>query len=91
MLGSSHPVKLWNIANMEKTYNFKLILHEDIKVDDDFDILLAEAGCDDASFGTLDGESTLGFSRQATSLKEAINSVVDPVETAGIEISRVEI
>lgn len=52
---------------------------------------LFEAGCDDASFGSVDGIWHADFDREATSLEEAIASAITDVNSVeGVEVKRVE-
>ena len=69
-------------------YNFTLILDGD--VENHLDELF-EAGCDDATFGTVDGVHYADFDREASSLAEAIASAIDDVESVpGLRVRRVE-
>ena len=58
-------------------YSFTLVIDGEVeaKLDD-----LFEAGCDDATFGLIDGVHYADFDREAETLGEAISSA-----TAGIE------
>lgn len=52
---------------------------------------LFEAGCDDATFGTVDGVPYAEFDREASSLAEAIRSSLAAVESvAGLRVLRIE-
>lgn len=51
-----------------------------------------EAGCDDATFGEVDGVGYADFARSATSAPEAILSAIDGLESAvpSVRVTRVE-
>ncbi len=69
-------------------YGFILKLSGDVeaKLDE-----LFEAGCDDASFGSVDGVWHAAFDRESTSLEEAIASAIADVSSVeGVEVERVE-
>ena len=51
---------------------------------------LFEAGCDDGSPGASGGIVTVDFHREAGSLRDAIESAVADVESAGYLVERVE-
>jgi hypothetical protein len=73
-----------------KKYEFTLILSEDLELTDDIADALFEAGCDDGTPGTANGEFVIDFHRQAVSLEDAIRSAIRNVRTAGYEVERVE-
>ncbi len=69
-------------------YNFTLIIQGDVgaKMDD-----LFEAGCDDATFGSVDGVHYGEFDREAVSFSEAVSSAIADVESVeGLRVRRVE-
>jgi predicted DNA-binding transcriptional regulator AlpA len=69
-------------------YSFILIIEGDVeeKIDD-----LFEAGCDDATFGSVDGAHYADFDRGASSLGEALSSAIYAVESVpGLRVRRVE-
>jgi hypothetical protein len=67
-------------------YIFTLI----IDGEPDFDALY-EAGCDDATFGEVDGAGYAEFAREAPSLSDAVLSAVRGVESVeGLRVLRVE-
>jgi len=69
-------------------HTFALILRGD--VDRHIDELF-EAGCDDATFGEIDGVPYAEFDREAPTLAEAIASAIRDVETVGgLQVMRVE-
>lgn len=71
-------------------YEFTLVVHG--PVDDDAVInALFERGCDDATFGTVDGSGYAEFHREAPSLGDAIFSAIDDLEgVPGLAALRVE-
>ena len=73
-------------------YEFTLVLDR-VPSDDDLDALF-NAGCADAIFEIVSGDSCGHFVRKAASLTAAISSAVHDVETAGlhtVEVRRDEI
>jgi hypothetical protein len=60
-------------------------------VTDDQGDALFEAGCDDGTIVSRDGEVSIRFSRESTSLELAINSAVANVQQAGFHVDHVEI
>ena len=52
---------------------------------------LYEAGCDDATFGTSNGEHFGTFHREAASLGKAIGSAVDAVGRVGFSVTGIRI
>jgi len=74
-------------------YHFSLILSGDVDsgdVDANLDLLF-EAGCDDATFGSVDATSYAEFDRKADSLALAIGSAIQNLESVGaIRVVRVE-
>jgi hypothetical protein len=72
-------------------YQFTLILKGSPELTEEIADQLFEAGCDDGTPGTCDGEFSIDFRRTANSLEEAINSAIANVKLAGYEVERVEI
>lgn len=71
-------------------YEFVLVV--DGTVDDD-DVIgrLYDAGCDDATFGSVDGVGFGEFEREADTFADAVSSAIRDVESVeGIEVRRVE-
>lgn len=72
------------------TYEFTLVIDGDVMGDEAIDALF-EAGCDDATFGGIDGSSYGGFDREAETLEQAIASAIAQVESVhGLVVVRVE-
>lgn len=71
---------------------FEFVLVIDGDVDDDRVIdAVADAGCDDATFGSVDGIGFGEFEREAPSFAEAVLSAIADVESvAGLRVRRVE-
>lgn len=65
-------------------HDFTLILHGDIEAHLDE---LFEVGCDDATFGSIDGVSYADFTRKAPSFADAIQSAITAIE--GVDDLRV--
>lgn len=74
-----------------KTYHFKLVLADMSEVTDEQGDALYEAGCDDGTIVSRDGVALIRFSRESSSLEEAINSAAANVQTAGFEVGHVEV
>ena len=73
-----------------KTYAFSVILTVADVTDADCDTLY-EAGCDDGLIVTRDRVTHIGFSREASSLEEAIRSAIADVQRAGFRVAKVEL
>jgi hypothetical protein len=74
-----------------KSYDFKLVLAGLSDVTDDQGDALAEAGCDDGTIVSREGEVFVRFSRESGSLEQAINSAADDVQRAGFRVDHVEV
>ena len=72
-------------------WEFTLILQSVVEMTDSLANALYEAGCDDATVGSSSGVARVSFSRDATTLQDAIQSAVRDVRQAGCDIARVEI
>jgi hypothetical protein len=76
---------------MKKLYDFKLVLAGISDVSDEQGNTLFEAGCDDGTIVSRDGAVFVRFSRESTSLEQAINSAAADVERAGFHVDHVEV
>jgi len=74
-----------------KTYDFKLILGGVTDISDDQGDSLHQVGCDDGTIVTRDGTVFIRFSRESSSLEEAINSAASNVVDAGFRVEHVEV
>jgi hypothetical protein len=74
-----------------RSYDFKLVLAGVSDVPDDQGDALFEAGCNDGTIVSRDGELFVRFSREATSLEQAINSAAADVDRAGFPVNHVEV
>ena len=74
-----------------KSYDFKLVLTGASDVSDDEGSALFEAGCDDGTIISRNGEVFVRFSRASMSLEQAINSAATDVERAGFQVDHVEV
>lgn len=74
-----------------RSYDFKLVWAGVSDVSDDQGGALFDAGCDDGTIVTRDGEVFVRFTRDATSLEEAINSAAADVERAGFQVDCVKV
>ena len=76
---------------MMKSYDFKLVLAGTSDLADDQGDALFEAGCDDGTIVSRDGEVFVRFSRESVSLEQAINSAAHDVARAGFQVDHVEV
>jgi hypothetical protein len=74
-----------------KTYDFDVFLKDVSEIGDDQADALFAAGCDDGTPVSRDGFAWVHFDRDARSLEEAINSAVTQVQSAGFNVSKVEL
>lgn len=74
-----------------KTYEFKIILDGVSELTDDEGDALYEAGCDDGTIVSRDGMAFVWFSRESTSLEDAINSAASNVQKAGFQVAHIEV
>ncbi len=71
-------------------HHFTLIISGDLEADPTIDALF-EAGCDDATFGTVDHVGYADFTREARSFGEAVRSAIRQVESvSGLRVTRIE-
>jgi hypothetical protein len=73
-----------------KTFEFQLVLADVDVATGEMAEALYEAGCDDGTLFSSEGVAAIGFSREASSLEEAVRSAIADVTRAGYSISRVE-
>ena len=70
-------------------HEFSLILTGSLEAEATLDALF-EAGCDDATFGQVDGVSYADFVREAPSFAEAEHSAIEQVKSVpGLRVVRV--
>ena len=69
---------------------FCLILANVHSISNEMAKLLLEAGCDDGTPFSSQGIAGVGFSREASSLEEAVRSAIADVSKAGFIVARVE-
>lgn len=74
---------------MMKTHEFILVLADVRAMSDELAERLYEVGCDDGSPYSRDGVAAIGFSREASTLEEAIRTAVADVQKAGCRVARV--
>jgi len=71
-------------------HQFSLVLQGDLESDETINALY-EAGCDDATFGTVDHTGYADFSREAPTFGEAVRSAIADVESVpGLKVLRIE-
>lgn len=75
---------------MTATHEFTLVISGDIQAQETIEALF-ERGCDDATFGTVDGVGYGDFHRESPSSLDAVVSAVRAVESVpGLRVLRVE-
>jgi hypothetical protein len=74
-----------------KYYDFTLVLADVSDVTDDQGDALFEAGCDDGTIVSRDGHVYIDFTRESSSLEEAINSAAADVQRSGFRVDHVEV
>jgi hypothetical protein len=74
-----------------KFYDFTLVLAGLAEVTDDQGDELFEAGCDDGTIVSRNGHVFIDFTRESSSLEDAINSAAADVERAGFQVDHVEV
>jgi len=73
-----------------KTFEFLLILAGIDRSDSTMADALYDAGCDDGTLFSSFGETAVGFSREGSSLEQAVRSAIIDVAKAGYSVHRVE-
>ncbi len=69
---------------------FCLILANVHAISEEMAESLYEAGCDDGTPFSSQGVASVGFSREASNLEEAVRSAIADVNKAGYTVARVE-
>jgi hypothetical protein len=72
-------------------YEFKVVLNDVSELSDDDGDALFEAGCDDGTIVSRDGNTFVRFSKESDSLEEAISSAAGAVSKAGFHVAHVEV
>jgi hypothetical protein len=72
------------------TYDFQLVLSGVTSMTEEIADALYEAGCDDGTPFSSQGIASVGFSREAASLEDAVRSAIGDVNKAGFTVARVE-
>ena len=72
-------------------YEFTVYLAGLAEITEEAASALFEAGCDDASPASRDGQVWSRFHRDASSLEDAIRSAVSDVNKAGFQVRRIEL
>lgn len=71
-------------------HEFTLVIDGDLDSEGGLEALF-EAGCDDATFGTVDGVGYADFVREARTCGDALRSAIEQVESvSGLRVTRVE-
>ena len=70
------------------TYDFQLVLANVKEITEETADALYDAGCDDGTPFSSQGVVSVGFSREANSLEEAIRSAIANVNKAGFVVAR---
>lgn len=76
---------------MMKSYDFTLVLADVSEVTDDQGDALFEAGCNDGTIVSRDGQVFVDFTRESASLEQAINAAAADMKRAGFQIDHVEL
>jgi hypothetical protein len=71
-------------------FEFCLLLADIAEATSELADRLYESGCDDGTLSSTNGVTTIGFSREAESLEEAVRSAIRDVHAAGVRVTRVE-
>jgi hypothetical protein len=74
-----------------KSYDFKLVLVGGPDISDAQEDALFQSGCDDGTIVTRNGRVFVRFSRNSSSLEQAINTAAADVERAGFQVDHVEV
>jgi len=74
-----------------KTYEFDVLLKDVNEISDEQADALFSAGCDDGTPASSAGQAWIHFDRESPSLEEAIRSAVGHVQSAGFQVSKVEL
>ena len=74
-----------------KTFDFTVVLGDEIELTAELADRLFAAGCDDGTPSQHCGVVQVGFSRQATDLETAIRSAIANIAAAGCTVARVQI
>jgi hypothetical protein len=76
-------------VSMEE-FEFMLAVEGDPNTDENLNALF-EAGCDDATFGSVDGAAYADFTREADSFEQAVLSAIEQIESVGnLRVIRIE-
>jgi hypothetical protein len=71
-------------------FDFTLILSGISELTDEVENAVYEAGCDDATLSICDGVVYLDFTRESSSLKEAITTAISDVHKTKYRVVRVD-
>lgn len=74
-----------------KTYEFKVILDGVSELSDDEGDALHAAGCDDGTIVSRDGTAFVCFSRESSSLEDAITTAAHDIQKAGFHVAHIEV
>jgi hypothetical protein len=72
------------------SFDFQLVLGNVKEMTEEIANALFEAGCDDGTPFSSQEVASVGFSRDANSLEEAIRSAISDVNKAGFVVARAE-
>ncbi len=73
-----------------KTYAFDVFVKDVEEITDAQADGLFAAGCDDGTPTCCNGLAWIHFDREAATLEEAIRSAITQVQTAGFQVSKIE-
>lgn len=72
------------------TFDFQVVLSDVQEMDERTADALYATGCDDGTPFSRQGVASVGFSRDADTLEDAIRSAISDVNKAGFTVARVE-
>lgn len=70
-------------------WEFSLVLANERIVTEEFAHALFESGCDEGTPFSSQGVASVGYSREASSLEEAVRSAIADVSKGGFTVARV--
>jgi hypothetical protein len=73
-----------------KTFEFTLVLGDLKEVTGESAEKIFEAGCDEGTFTSSNGEAEVQFDCEAATLEAAVESAISQIESAGITVAKVE-
>jgi hypothetical protein len=75
----------------QKVHRFSLLYADAFDLPEDYDEILFEAGCDDATVLTRDGLLIIDFAREAPTFRDALLSAIEGIEGSSLPVSLVRV